>query len=55
MPAGVGTHEDPRYYLDKPLGYSLFPKEIVPVPREWAALTGRLVWFRRHEKVSFDL
>ncbi|KAF2261363.1 alpha/beta-hydrolase [Lojkania enalia] len=35
-------------YLEKPLGYSFFPYELLPVPRAWAARTGRLVWAREH-------
>ena len=29
--------------------YSLFPKELRPVPKSWAATTGDLSWFRQHE------
>ncbi|KAL3298180.1 putative epoxide hydrolase [Colletotrichum asianum] len=43
-------HPDPKYYCEKPMGYSWFPYEIVPVPRAWAATTGNLVWYRSHEK-----
>ncbi|KAL8831487.1 MAG: hypothetical protein Q9170_005271 [Blastenia crenularia] len=42
-------HTDPKMYIKKPLGYSLFPKEINPIPRAWVATTGDLVWFRQHE------
>lgn len=37
----------------KPLGYSLFPKELVPVPLKWVeAEAGELlIWSKRHEKV----
>lgn len=34
---------------DKPVGYSLFKKEILPIPRQWAEKSVNLVWFRRHE------
>ncbi|KAK1846046.1 putative epoxide hydrolase [Colletotrichum chrysophilum] len=43
-------HPDPKYYCEKPMGYSWFPYEIVPVPKAWAATTGNLVWYRSHEK-----
>lgn len=36
---------------DKPIGYSLFKKEIHPIPRVWAEnQVGNLVWFRRHDQ-----
>ncbi|KAH8695276.1 Alpha/Beta hydrolase protein [Talaromyces proteolyticus] len=44
------THNDHNYYCRKPMGYSWFPKEIAPVPKSWAATTGNLRWFRRHDK-----
>ena len=47
----VNAQTDPRYHMRQPLGYSLFPKELAPIPRAWVATTGPLVWFRRHEKV----
>ncbi|KAF4832844.1 putative epoxide hydrolase [Colletotrichum tropicale] len=43
-------HPDPKYYCEKPMGYSWFPYEIVPVPKAWAATTGNLVWYRSHDK-----
>ncbi|KAF4806279.1 putative epoxide hydrolase [Colletotrichum siamense] len=43
-------HPDPEYYCEKPMGYSWFPYEIVPVPKAWAATTGNLVWYRPHDK-----
>ena len=42
-------HGQKELFVEKPLGYSYFPKEMVPVPREWVGTSGRLVWFRRHE------
>lgn len=30
--------------------YSLFPKELMPVPRAWAEKTGNLVSFAEHDK-----
>ncbi|KAI8263991.1 putative epoxide hydrolase [Colletotrichum sp. SAR11_239] len=43
-------HPDPEYYCEKPMGYSWFPYEIVPVPKAWAVTTGNLVWYRPHDK-----
>ncbi|KDQ17793.1 hypothetical protein BOTBODRAFT_64194 [Botryobasidium botryosum FD-172 SS1] len=37
-------------YLSKPLGFSWFPKEVLPVPRSWVAAAGNLVFFRQHDK-----
>ena len=42
-------HDHPEVYLKKPFGYSLFPKEILAIPRSWAATTGELSWFRQHD------
>ena len=36
-------------YIDKPTGYSLFPGEMVPVPKRWAAMTCNLVSFNEHK------
>ena len=47
-PGVIGAHENPDWYLRKPLGFSWFPKELAPIPRAWVETTGRLVWFRRH-------
>lgn len=38
--------------MDKPVGYSLFPKEILPTPIEWVKGRVNLVWSRRHDSVS---
>ncbi|OAL43684.1 alpha/beta-hydrolase [Pyrenochaeta sp. DS3sAY3a] len=37
-----------KFYIDKPVGYSYFPKEIAPIPRAWVATTANLVWSRQH-------
>ena len=34
----------------KPVGYSLFAKEIQPIPKVAAEKLCNLVWFRRHDK-----
>ena len=43
-------HNDPAYYVKKPLGYSWHPEELSPVPRAWVAETGNLVWYREHKQ-----
>ncbi|KII87364.1 hypothetical protein PLICRDRAFT_112525 [Plicaturopsis crispa FD-325 SS-3] len=40
----------PEPYLSKPLGYSLYPEEIAPVPRSWVTAAGNLVFYREHDK-----
>ena len=42
-------HDGPELHVRKPFGYSVFPKELIAVPRSWAATTGDLSWFRQHE------
>ena len=42
-------------YVDKPLGYSWFHKELAPVPVAWVRKTGKLEWYRRHNKVSREI
>ena len=49
-PGNIGAHENPIWHINKPFGYSWFPKEIAPIPRSWAATTGNLVFFRQHTK-----
>lgn len=34
----------------KPFGYSYYPCELYPVPKAWAATTGKLTFFRAHDK-----
>lgn len=36
-------------YVEKPCGYSLFPHEIIPVPKSWAAKSCNLVSYNQHE------
>ena len=43
-------HGDPEYKINKPLGYSYFPKELAPMPKSWVATTGNLVWHRQHDR-----
>ncbi|KAK0769538.1 hypothetical protein LTR91_020100 [Friedmanniomyces endolithicus] len=40
----------PLVYVGKPSGYSLFPKELVPVPKSWAAATANIVSYAQHQK-----
>lgn len=47
-PGVVGAHENPEWYVHKPMGYSYFPIELSPTPRSWAATTGDLVFYRQH-------
>ena len=49
-PGVVGAHENPKWHIRKPFGFSWFPKEIAPVPRVWVETTGELVWWRSHMK-----
>ena len=50
-PGVVGAHENPNWYVHKPLGFSWFPKELAPIPRAWVQTTGNLVFHREHNKV----
>ncbi|KAL9092255.1 MAG: hypothetical protein Q9165_004429 [Trypethelium subeluteriae] len=49
-PGNIGAHENPVWHINKPLGFSWFPKEIAPVLRSWIATTGDLVFLRRHQR-----
>ncbi|KAK0845481.1 hypothetical protein LTS02_015287 [Friedmanniomyces endolithicus] len=40
----------PLVYVGKPSEYSLFPKELVPVPKSWAAATANIVSYAQHQK-----
>jgi len=42
-------HTDPKYHIKQPLGYSYFPMELSPIPVEWVATTGNMVWSASHE------
>jgi hypothetical protein len=54
VPGGVLSHGNPKYANNKPVAYSWFPKEIVPVPREWVLKQGHnLVFFKQHKAVSY--
>lgn len=45
-------HGTPSLLINKPLGYSYFPKEVYPVPISWVATTGELCWTNIHAKVE---
>ncbi|KAG8528412.1 uncharacterized protein KY384_007330 [Bacidia gigantensis] len=45
--SGSGA-ENPELFVKKPFGYQLFPMELMPAPKAWAATTGNLTWFRQH-------
>jgi hypothetical protein len=49
--ASVAFAEKPEFFIKKPMGYSYFPKELVPTPKDWVATTGNLVFHREHPKV----
>lgn len=51
-PGNINPHDDPKWHLTKPFGFSWFPKEIAPIPRAWAETTGNLVFYRQHTEVS---
>ncbi|MCJ1235221.1 hypothetical protein MMC14_003188 [Varicellaria rhodocarpa] len=44
------THDNPKRYIHKPLGYSWFHKELAAMPKSWVATTGNLVFHRQHTK-----
>ncbi|KAL4988285.1 Alpha/Beta hydrolase protein [Aspergillus falconensis] len=37
-------------YIHKPLGFSYFPKELMPTPKSWVEKTGNLVYFNQHSE-----
>jgi microsomal epoxide hydrolase len=47
-PGTIGAHENPKWHINKPFGFSWFPMEIAPVPKAWVETTGNLVWWREH-------
>ncbi|OBT38672.1 hypothetical protein VE00_11120 [Pseudogymnoascus sp. WSF 3629] len=46
----LGIADKPEYYIKKPMGFSWFPKELLPTPVSWVATTGNLVFHRHHTK-----
>jgi microsomal epoxide hydrolase len=49
-PGVIGAHENPKWHINKPFGFSWFPKEIAPVPKVWVETTGNLVWWKEHTR-----
>ncbi|KAK5703892.1 hypothetical protein LTR97_002905 [Elasticomyces elasticus] len=43
-------HPDAQWHIKKPMGYSWHPKELAPVPKDWVAKSGNLVWYRGHDE-----
>ncbi|KAF1844323.1 alpha/beta-hydrolase [Cucurbitaria berberidis CBS 394.84] len=52
FPTSIYTYREAKklLYVDKPIGYSYFPYELAPVPKAWAEKTGKMVFFKAHEK-----
>jgi microsomal epoxide hydrolase len=52
FPTSIYTYREVKelLYVDKPIGYSYFPYELAPVPRAWAEKTGKIAFFRSHDK-----
>lgn len=44
-------HDEPTLYIKKPTGYSWFPQEMAPVPRQYIEATANVTWFRKHDSV----
>ena len=51
-PTSIYTYREAKetLYVDKPVGYSYFPFELAPIPKAWAERTGKMVYFKAHEK-----
>ncbi|KAK5425922.1 hypothetical protein LTR07_009421 [Exophiala xenobiotica] len=51
-PGVIGAHENPGWRIPdhKPFGFSWFPMELAPIPQAWAATTGKLSFYRQHDK-----
>lgn len=47
------AQDGPESYCKKPMGYSYFPKDLMPTPIAWAKIRGNLVWSRQHDKVRY--
>lgn len=44
--------DSPERYIKTPVGYSWFPKVLIPTPVAWVKIYSNLVWNRIHTKVS---
>jgi len=51
-PTSIYTYREAKetLYVYKPDGYSYFPFELAPIPKAWAERTGKMVYFKAHEK-----
>lgn len=47
---GIQAGRSPAPKLEKPSGFSYFPKEITPVPESWARQVANIVAFKAHDK-----
>ncbi|KAK5712550.1 hypothetical protein LTR17_017931 [Elasticomyces elasticus] len=43
-------HPDAEWHIKKPMGYSWHLKELTPVPKDWVAKSGNLVWYWGHDE-----
>jgi pimeloyl-ACP methyl ester carboxylesterase len=52
FPTSIYTYREMKelLHVDKPIGYSYFPHELAPVPKAWAEKTGKMVFYKEHEK-----
>jgi microsomal epoxide hydrolase len=50
-PGNIGAHENPVWKIKKSFGFSWFPNEIAPVPKNSVETKteGTLVWWREHD------
>ena len=44
------SHGSKKWHINKPFGYSWFPKELNPLPKAWIETTGNLVFYKQHDK-----
>lgn len=51
-PPKIPPPDSPEMYIKKPMGYSWFPKEIMPSPVAWVRKCGNLVSYKQHTEVS---
>lgn len=45
----VGDGREPQAYIEKPSGFSYFPRELFPCPKSWAETSMNLVAFQQHQ------
>lgn len=49
-PPAVPAANQPRWFIEKPFGFSSFPMELASLPRSWVETTGNLVYWGQHQK-----